>query len=229
MATASFSAGTIWYINKVDKHGWLKVLKTSNQNAFLPEYTKLQITESKNKRVYFKVLDGFNAGIFASLQDINANEYLGRKAPLQTPVVIHVRYGEKKEMHSAIWRKNFLQQTATLTVEGVSALVTLNSKLDPPHDKHTPLPLGKYKVGLPLPMHDNRMTSFYREAQRDLRADQIWFPIEYGNNTRFVHVGNVSEGCVTVMALDKWNAVYQAIISHRVPGKNDVGYIVISK
>ncbi len=229
MATAIFSAGAIWYINKVDKHGWLKVLKASNQNAFLPEYTKLQITESKNRRVYFKVLDGFNAGMLANLQDINASEYLGRKAPLQTPVVINVRYGKEEEVFSDTLHTKPLQQTATLTVEGVSALITLNTSKDPRRRLHTPLPPGKYKVGLPLPTHDKDMTSYYRKTQPDLRADQIWFPIEYGNNTRFVHVGNVSHGCVTVMALDKWNAVYQAIISHRVPGTNDVGYIVVAK
>jgi hypothetical protein len=74
------------------------------------------------------------------------------------------------------------------------------------------------------------MTSPYRtRIQHDLQPDQIWFPIEYGNNSRFIHLGNISEGCVTVISLDKWNAVYQAIISHRVPGTNYVGKIIISK
>lgn len=229
LATTNFSAGTILYVNKVDIHGWLRVLTKGNKDAFLPEYTKVQITETKNMRVYFKVLDGSNQGMHVSLKEINAQEYLGRKAPLQTGVIITVKYGEQKKVESLARRETYLQQTAMLSVNGINAIVTLNTALPPPEAMHIPLPPGRYKIGLPSPIHDNRMTSFYRKTQPDLLADQIWFPIEYGNNSRFIHLGNISEGCVTVMALDKWNAVYQAIISHRVPNTNQVGYIVVSK
>ncbi len=230
MATASFSAGTILYVNKVDIHGWLRILTQANKDAFLPEYTKVQITETKNMRVYFKVLDGINQGMLASLKDVNAKEYLGHKTPVQTGVIITVKYGEVKKIKSIAKNETFMQQTASLSVAGISAQVTLLTKVIPEDNRYTPLPVGMYNVGLPTPTHDSNMTSPYRRLiQHDLRADQIWFPIEYGNNSRFIHLGNVSEGCVTVMSLDKWNAIYQAIISHRVPNKNHVGKIIISK
>ena len=229
MITASFNVGTILYVNKVDVHGWLRVLTSSSKNAFLPEYTKVQITETKNMRVYFKILDGINQGMLASLKEINAKEYLGRKAPLQTGVVITVKYGELKNVTSIARNETRKQQTATLTVDGINALVTLNTPLKPPQHLFTPLPVGIYKVGLPTPTHDVAMTNGYRNVQPNLISDQIWFPIEYGNNSRFIHLGNLSEGCVTVMSLDKWNAVYQAIISHRIPGTNYIGKIIITK
>ena len=98
MATAIFSAGTNLYVNKVDIHGWLRILTQSNKDAFLPEYTKVQILDIKNMRVYFKVLDGTNQGMLASLKEINAKEYLGRKAPVPSGVVITVKYGEVKKI-----------------------------------------------------------------------------------------------------------------------------------
>ncbi len=229
MATAIVSAGSTLYVNKVDIHGWLKILTSANKNAFLCEYTKVQILETKNMRTYFKVLDGPNQGMQASLSELNAKEYLGSKAPLQTGVIITVRYGEEKKIESIARKAAYWQQTATLSVGGIAALVTLNSKIKQSDKMYSPLPPGRYKVGLPTPTHDNGMTSFYRKTQPDLLADQIWFPIEYGNNSRFIHLGNVSEGCVTVMALDKWNAVYQAIISHRIPNSKYVGHIIIAK
>lgn len=229
MGTTNLKAGTILYVNKVDIHGWLRVLTQTNKDAFLPEYTKVQVIETKNVRTYFKVMDGLNKGMHASLKDFNAKEHLGHTSPLQTGAIITVKYGEFKDTVSIARNETRKQQTATLTVDGISALVTLNTPLKPPQHLFTPLPVGTYKVGLPTPTHDRAMTNGYRNVQPDLISDQIWFPIEYGNNSRFIHLGNLSEGCVTVMALDKWNAIYKAIISHRVPGTNYIGQIIITK
>ncbi len=54
----------------------------------------------------------------------------------------------------------------------------------------------------------------------------MWFPIKYGNNSRYVHVGNVSDGCTTVLSLDKWAAIQEALISHRGPD-GSVGIMVV--
>ena len=52
----------------------------------------------------------------------------------------------------------------------------------------------------------------------DLKHHTVWFPIEYdGNeNSSFVHVGNVSEGCVTMYELKMWNPLYEYLISNRL-------------
>ncbi len=122
-----------------------------------------------------------------------------------------------------------MQQTASLSINGLVAAVTLNTTLKEPYNKFTPLPPGLYRILVPEYPHDKDMTNFYRKIQSDLRNDQVWFPIEYGDNSRFIHVGNISEGCVTVMSLDKWNAIYQALVQHRVPRSKYIGQIRIVK
>lgn len=61
-----------------------------------------------------------------------------------------------------------------------------------------------------------------------LHYDQVWFPINYSDNSRYVHVGNVSEGCVTVLDLAKWAAIHEALISHRTIDGRSVGQLVVT-
>lgn len=62
-----------------------------------------------------------------------------------------------------------------------------------------------------------------------LKSDQVWFPIEYGDNSRFIHLGDVSEGSVTVMELSRWNAIYQSLVSHRSTDGRYVGQLTVQK
>jgi hypothetical protein len=70
--------------------------------------------------------------------------------------------------------------------------------------------------------HGNISTAGYRNATSGLRCTDVWFPIELagtaGNSSRYVHAGHLSEGCVTVHELTKWNALYDYLIASRVPG-----------
>ena len=59
------------------------------------------------------------------------------------------------------------------------------------------------------------MPSRTRAARNSAEYFVVWFPIQQGNNSRFIHVGNVSEGCVTVLDLARWEQVHEALISHR--------------
>jgi hypothetical protein len=55
----------------------------------------------------------------------------------------------------------------------------------------------------------------------------LWFPIVYGNNSRYVHVGNLSDGCTTVVDLALWGEVFEALISHRGKDGQSVGVLVV--
>jgi len=59
------------------------------------------------------------------------------------------------------------------------------------------------------------MTRPYAAVAPGLRDDQVWFPIRHGDNSRYIHVGNVSEGCVTVLDIGRWPGVHEALVSHR--------------
>jgi hypothetical protein len=80
--------------------------------------------------------------------------------------------------------------------------------------RFTPLPAGSYKV-------------LYRNTAPQLWFDQVWFPIDYGDRSRYVHVGNVSDGCVTVLALNRWADVHEALISHRGPDGTSVATLSV--
>lgn len=51
-----------------------------------------------------------------------------------------------------------------------------------------------------------------------MKYDTVWFPVEYAANynSSFVHVGHLSEGCVTVYQIQKWNSVYLYLIKNRL-------------
>ncbi len=225
----SHKPGEILYVNKVDIGGWLTVRMKSGLAGSLPEFTKVQIVEVKNHKTWFKVLDGEMKGQTVALGEQNAKIFLGKNAPLQTGVMVKVVYEKIASFKSIVRKEERIHQMATLTVEGVTAQISLNTKPKPGEPEHIPLPPGLYKIKIPQNPHDKNMTSYYRERdQHDLIADQIWFPIEYGDNSRFIHLGHLSHGCVTVLELAKWNALYWTLIRHRVPGTNTIGQLIIS-
>ena len=53
------------------------------------------------------------------------------------------------------------------------------------------------------------------------------FPIDHGDKSRYVHVGNVSEGCVTVLGLARWADIHEAQISHRDPSGKYAAKLVV--
>jgi hypothetical protein len=79
--------------------------------------------------------------------------------------------------------------------------------------------MATHKVG----GHDALLSRHLKE----LIYDQVWFPIEYKDNSRFVHIGNVSDGCVTVLDMNHWAAIHEAIISHRSLDGSKVARLIV--
>jgi len=206
--------GQVMYVNKVASDGWLQV-KPESRTGLVPlcKYTKLAMTHFADGRTYFKVLDGHHKGQVMSLGDANAKEYLGIRAPVQSAAQIVVTYGRfEAAWHSSVRKLNIDQQMATMSIGSIQVQVTMNSDW---RGLFYPLPPGSYTVLLPDAPHDKNMTQYYREGAPGMKFDQVWFPIRFGDNSRYVHVGNVSDGCVTVLDLARWNDVHEALISHR--------------
>jgi hypothetical protein len=121
---------------------------------------------------------------------------------------------------------------ATLMFQGHSATITLDSDVDYEESnanspyvgqiRHSkPLPKGTYKIMTPQFPKEAKYTSFYVTrpgGYPDLKNHTVWFPIEYAptNNSNFVHVGNLSEGCVTMYELKMWNPLYLYLIKNRL-------------
>ncbi len=164
---------------------------------------------------------------FAVLYEANAKIYLGTAAPKIAAAVVTVTYGKYQEGWVSVARRGekLDQQFANLKVGATTAQVTMNTVWGV---QFFPLPAGSYKIMVPDVPHAGNMTRFYRAVADRLKHDQVWFPIQYGDNSRYVHVGNVSEGCVTVVDLNAWASICQELVSHRSPDGKYVGTLVVT-
>lgn len=202
------------YINEVGSDGWVSLRKDGGTTPIpLSKYTKLERRGVKDGRVQYIVIDGPSKGQKGSMAEADAKKFIGRKAPTQGVIQITVAYGG----HDPAWKSDIRnetldQQFATLTVDKISVKITMNSIWG---GTYSPLPAGDYDVMVPDAPHDKAMTAKYVSAVPALRFDRAWFPIKFGNNSRYVHVGHLSEGCVTVTEISKWNDIHEALASHR--------------
>jgi hypothetical protein len=217
-----------FYVNKVANDGWLQV-RQERSNALLPlaKYTRLERRESRLGRTSFIVMDGPNKGQAVNLSDAHAAEFVGSRAPMPSPAQITVTYGSFVRNWISVARRGQAldQQMARLEVAGIRVAVTMNSVWN---GRYTPLPAGTYTVLVPDAPHDRQMTGFYRSVAPGLKFDQVWFPIRHADNSRFVHVGNLSEGCVTVLDIERWADIHEALISRRSPDGTSVARLLVT-
>jgi hypothetical protein len=82
----------------------------------------------------------------------------------------------------------------------------------------------------------NISTAGYKAAHPGrVRCNDVWFPIEVegttGNSSRYIHIGHLSEGCVTFYELLKWNDIYDYLIDKRMKeGKGKyIGKLIVEK
>lgn len=208
--------------------GWLSVQKSDGKLQGLCAWTKVEVYKKARGRTYLKVLEGANTGLLGSLADENARRYLTKRRPVQGEAVLTVS-GQRSVSgwYSRANKRYFEQQLAVLSHGRRTVNVTLNTKLLNEPGSFTPIPHGEYRIKAPDFPHAEDYTEKYRSVAPTLKYDRVWFPIEYGNNSRYVHVGNISDGCVTVLDLERWADLYEFLIKHRMPGGRHVGKLVV--
>ena len=213
--------------------GWLRVKLdraiNGSTNAFLCEMTKVLVTRTQAGRTYFKIEDGTYAGKSASLNSDNADLYLTTTGPTASSngATLEVTYsGQKRAIYSTARGIDIDQKAGRLGFNGNTATISLSTV---EADSLGPLPDGTYDILVPDVAHDIGYTGQYKPAYPDLKCHQVWFPIEYQTNNRYVHVGAISEGCVTVLDLGLWNDIYDYLISHRQTDRRYVGKLIIRK
>lgn len=223
------------YTRRADDTGWLGVkLEPNGPVVFICEYTKVTLTKKINGRTYFRIAEGNGeyVGREASLKDENAAKFL-KTGGLSGPATVQVKYAGKPErVRSEIRGDTNLQQWAVATFNGNTANVTLNSVWG---HGYTPIPVGRHKIMAPDYSHANIPTSGYRAAHPDqIRCTDVWFPIALQgtttNSSRYIHIGHLSEGCVTFYELLKWNAIYDYLINKRERGNNGklIGDLIVT-
>jgi hypothetical protein len=203
-----------------DTHGWVDVrLEKTGERRSLCEYTKVAMVKEEDDRTYFQVLDGHIAkGRVVWMNSTSAKVRLQKTPSTESTETLKVRYGRMGDEDSP-FKGRLRQQWATLTVGGQDITVTLNSVWG---STFTPIQPGVYRIMTPDYSHAKTSTEAYRNAYPGkIKANDVWFPIELeggtGNSSRYVHIGHLSEGCVTVHDIARWNTVYNFLISHRLP------------
>ena len=224
---------SIKYTRRADQSGWLTVkLSKLGIMTSLCEYTQVNVLRSVNHRTYFKIMDGYiSPGEEASLADTNAEFYLAATGPAGS-ASLSVEYQGAPVEEISKFKGKLKQQWAKLTFDKMTALVTLNSVWD---GVYSPIPLGTHTILAPDYSHKKISTSGYVTATPGMVGNDVWFPIGINestqNSSRYIHVGHLSEGCVTIHELEKWTAIYNYLISHRVPGSagKKVGKLIVKK
>lgn len=227
-------------IRPQDKDGWLLVALENGSIDNIHENVKLLTLGEKNERVYYRVMSDRKdlIGKIISLKKENAILCTHQKGPKQESAIIKVRYsGGRTDEYSIFKRGTLSQQFATMEVNNKNIKVTLNSAW-PPNHPYSPIIPGTHNIMAPDYSHKiEGDTTGYRNAfpEGTIRCNDIWFPIELegtrGNSSRYIHLGNVSHGCVTVYDVEKWNILYNYLISHRTPGTDGayVGKLIVEK
>ena len=224
----------IKYTRRPDDSGWLGVLLSASSSlGFLCEYTKVEMLKETVDRAFFRIADGNSdhVGKEASLKKENADKFLA-DIPPSGPATLQVCYAGPPSEESSPFKGSLTQQWAKAEFNGKQAVVTLNSVWD---GTFTPIATGAHKIMAPDNSHANISTRGYRSATDRLRCTDVWFPIQLkggvGNSGRYVHVGHLSEGCVTVHELKMWNDIYDYLISRRIPGPGGrfVGDLIVRK
>lgn len=227
---------------KPDESGWLWVriedpagikeaqsALANQEKYFLCENTKLMTLE-EGDRVIYKVLDGFNKGMKVSLAASNVDKHAVKQGPKVSDegCLITVEYtGEKIEINSIAKGRAFSQALGLLRYDNINVNISfLTEAVDP---TFTILPEGNYKILAPINAHKLTYTQPYKDSEPSLNFHQVWFAIEYEDNSRFIHVGAISEGCITVLELNKWNNLYRHLISHRNKSGAHVGVLHVKR
>ena len=203
-----------------DTHGWVDVrLKSTGDRYSLCEYTKVGMIRDEDDRTYFRVLDGPIAkGKVVWMNSTDAKYFLQRTPAAVSMETLRVTYSRMGEEDSP-FKGHLRQQWATLSVAGQNVTVTLNSVWN---GVFTPIPPGLHRIMTPDYSHAKTSTEGYRNKYPGkIKANDVWFPIELegstGNSSRYIHIGHLSEGCVTVRDIAQWNIVYNFLIAHRLP------------
>lgn len=221
------------YTISPDNTGWLTVA-AGNERIALPEYTKVTMLREEKGRVYFQVMDG-NVGVgkIASLKKEN-EKYLSKTSSTNQDITIEVTYGKIAADTTSANSYVKMQQWALLKYAGGTINITLNSMLP----GYSALAPGDYKIMTPVTSHAPRVdpvtgvpsgasTEPYvilsRQSRRnpnDARGHDAWMPIALNDQPydgRFLHVGHLSEGCVTIREEDLWEPLYKYLIKNRLP------------
>lgn len=176
------------------------------QPNVIPYALKVKLNQVKDGREYFTILEGPLAGHKASVKLADdGKSYL-------SPEILHA-----PASFLTYSKKN---QTLTLDINGVKTdyLVIMSNEY--------PIPNGKYDLEIPYEPHH-----LYGEPYENFSLyAKTWFRIGHTGD-RYLHLGEVSKGCITVRAGDNkpgaWDEIYRRLIVSRMGDSMNVGTVSV--
>ncbi len=196
------------FVANTSSRGWLTIKHEDGltQPNVIPYALKVKLDQVKDSREYFTILEGPLAGHKASVKLADdGKSYL-------SPEILHT-----SASFLTYSKKN---QTLTLDINGAKTdyLITMNDE--------KPIPNGKYDLEIPYEPH-HRHGEPYESFSLFAKT---WFRIGHTGD-RYLHLGEFSDGCVTVRAGENhpgaWDEIYRRLIVSRMGDSMNVGTLLV--
>lgn len=201
--------------------GWLDIKLSDGKRVSISEYTRVLFYGVRNGRMYYRIDDEgceYN-GWDASSVDSAFNQYWVAEAPDVGDYIVRIKYLSSSTERSVVRNQDLLHEWGNLTVDGRDIRVTLNTE---PSRGYVRIPVGTHKIMRPDYSHANIPTTGYvdyvkTQLNGNCYGNDTWFPIEINGivTSRYVHIGHLSDGCVTVYELEAWSYIYDYLIKRR--------------
>ena len=196
------------FVFNVSERGWLSIRHEDELTSpkVLPYALKVKITEVKDGREYFIIEEGRLKGHKASVKLADDGGSFLTKENLHTDSV------------------NFIYHQENMVLEVVDTGRIYWAKMD----EGNPIPIGAvYDIAIPYePHHD-----FGEYYERYSIHAKTWFRLGQTDEDRFLHLGRVSAGCITVSADqnegESWEEIYDLLITARKGDLLSVGTVKV--
>ena len=179
--------------------GWLNIKREpSGQVIALPEFLQVDLTESKEGRDYFTVLEGVELGKKFSVKTGNlTSAYPGFRG------LAHVQFSLSK-----------------------SLLTYPSGKTKAITGKERPIPVGNHPIQIPDFPHSTPV-AYIRQSHFAKTWFYLGHGAAVpGRNDRYLHTGTLSDGCITVDP-SGWTQFYQYLILCRSGDGKTVGMVSV--
>jgi hypothetical protein len=165
------------YVSKVGRDAWLRVKLDTGGDISLPQYLKVRLLQTQAGRDSFEILEGPYKGKKASVSQTAPGQSYLIQGVQHLPAAT-VRFDSAKQ---ALWYGGKGPYNA---FSGAFA-------------QYTKVPPGTYPLQIPDAPHSATRSGYYVYTN----YHKTWFRLGLSlAGSRFLHVGEISEGCVTVRA-----------------------------
>ncbi len=179
--------------------GWLRVKREpSGAEISIPDFLQVDLTESKEGRDYFVVLEGLERGKKFSVKIGNlTSAYTGFSG------MAHLQFSLSKGL---------------LTYSG--------GKVKAITGRDRPIPVGAHPIQIPDFPH-NAPDAYTRQSRYAKTWFYLGHGAAVpGRNDRYLHTGTLSDGCITVDPAE-WTQLYQYLILCRSGDGKTVGMVSV--